>query len=71
MKRNNHTYIDVLKMDIEGFEWEWISHESHLLENVGQLLVEVHNSNMCETMPDLCVSENAKKYVYRELFLCL
>lgn len=20
----NHTYIDVLKMDIEGFEWHWI-----------------------------------------------
>eukprot|EP01041_Mallomonas_annulata_P010046 gene10046-20926_t len=42
MKMNNHKYIDILKMDIEGHEWTFLQKESHLLRRVGQLLVEIH-----------------------------
>ena len=42
MRERNHSYIDVLKMDIEGHEWLWILHEPHTLERIGQLLIEVH-----------------------------
>lgn len=42
MISNNHSYIDVLKMDIEGHEWLFMKHESHILSRIGQLLVEVH-----------------------------
>eukprot|EP01042_Synura_sphagnicola_P000542 gene542-581_t len=42
MKMNGHNYIDVLKMDVEGAEWEFLEKEKFLLQNVGQLLVEVH-----------------------------
>ena len=43
MKMNGHTYIDILKMDVEGFEFPWIKAEGDLiLPNVGQFLVEVH-----------------------------
>ena len=42
MGQNNHTYIDVLKMDIEGGEWDFIRNEKGLLKNVGQFLVEIH-----------------------------
>jgi len=43
MKENNHTYIDILKMDIEGFEWSFLEKEDALLERVGVFLVEVHS----------------------------
>eukprot|EP00596_Hydrurales_sp_CCMP1899_P010464 CAMPEP_0119052636 /NCGR_PEP_ID=MMETSP1177-20130426/73868_1 /TAXON_ID=2985 /ORGANISM="Ochromonas sp, Strain CCMP1899" /LENGTH=318 /DNA_ID=CAMNT_0007032273 /DNA_START=550 /DNA_END=1505 /DNA_ORIENTATION=- len=43
MKENNHTYIDILKIDIEGFEWSWLEKEDALLERVGVFLVEVHS----------------------------
>jgi hypothetical protein len=42
MKMLNHGYIDVLKMDIEGFEWEFIANEISTLGRVGQFLVELH-----------------------------
>ena len=39
----NHTYIDVLKMDIEGFEFQFLKNEGlHLFHRIGQLQVEVH-----------------------------
>jgi len=38
----NHSYIDVLKMDIEGDEWRFAEEEPQLLANIGQLLIEVH-----------------------------
>jgi len=37
-----HSYIDILKMDIEGGEWNWIFKEGDVLERVGQLLIEIH-----------------------------
>eukprot|EP01035_Chromulina_nebulosa_P029074 gene29074-38498_t len=43
MKEFGHTYIDVLKMDIESMEWQFIEHEAKVLRNVGQLLVELHD----------------------------
>lgn len=42
MRARNHSYIDVLKVDIEGGEWAWLQHEARLLDRVGQLLIEVH-----------------------------
>ena len=39
----NHTYIDVLKLDIEGGEYSFFNEEASLLNNVGQLMVEIHN----------------------------
>ena len=39
----NHTYIDVLKMDIEGFEFQFLKNEGlHLFHRIGQLQVELH-----------------------------
>jgi hypothetical protein len=37
-----HSYVDVLKMDIEGFEWSFLENEASALRQVGQFLVEVH-----------------------------
>ena len=42
MAERNHSYIDVLKMDIEGAEWAFVENEAEMLKNVGQLLIEVH-----------------------------
>ena len=43
MRLCNVTYIDVLKMDIEGFEFQWLKHEAAgTVPLLGQLLVEVH-----------------------------
>lgn len=41
MKKHHHTHIDMLKMDIEGGEWEVLQ---TALPSVGQLLAEVHLS---------------------------
>ena len=42
MNMLGHKYIDVLKMDIEHAEYEFIDKEAHLLKKVGQFLVEFH-----------------------------
>lgn len=44
MKKFNHSYIDILKMDIEGYEIYWLRREKYLLNRVGQLLVEFHSN---------------------------
>lgn len=39
----NHTYIDILKMDIEGMEFTFLKHEApHIFHRVGQFQVELH-----------------------------
>lgn len=38
----NHTYIDILKMDIEGFEFTFLKHEPHIFHRIGQFQVELH-----------------------------
>lgn len=44
MKSLNHTYVDVLKIDIEGGEHAWVQAEPlDTWTRVGQLLLEVHN----------------------------
>ena len=44
MKMLNHTYVDVLKIDIEGGEHPWVKAEPiETFTRVGQLLIEVHN----------------------------
>ncbi len=43
MSDRNHTYIDILKMDIEGVEFNWLKYEApRLIPRIGQYLVEVH-----------------------------
>jgi len=43
MEKLGHSYIDILKIDIEGHEFEFIENELYLLPFIGQLLIEVHN----------------------------
>ena len=45
MRTLEHTYIDILKMDIEYAEWHWLARETNLLDRVGQLLIEVHTKD--------------------------
>ena len=45
MRMLDHKYIDILKIDIEYAEWHWLARETHLLNRVGQLLVEVHTKD--------------------------
>lgn len=42
MKELNHNYIDYLKVDIEGFEWDFLRKVDWTRVRVGQLLIEVH-----------------------------
>jgi hypothetical protein len=42
MAELGHTHIDILKMDIEGAEWDVLTDDSKPLPSIGQLLVEVH-----------------------------
>ena len=43
MKENNHDYVDILKMDIEGIEFDWLKQEgAQLIPRIGQFLVELH-----------------------------
>jgi hypothetical protein len=50
MAREKHDFIDVLKVDVEGGEWSVFNtlfHEQRVKEfPVGQLLIELHYSNM-------------------------
>jgi hypothetical protein len=48
MQQYGHTHIDLLKMDIEGAEFEILGGDKKL-PSVGQLLVEVHLSNVPHT----------------------
>ena len=46
MKERGHTYIDILKIDIEGGEFPWIANEPlETFTRIGQLLIEVHRFN--------------------------
>lgn len=45
MQIYGHTYIDVIKMDIEGAEWSFIKKERYLLKFIGQIIVEVHTND--------------------------
>ena len=43
MMERGHTYIDILKVDIEGGEFPWIANEPlDTFSRIGQLLIEVH-----------------------------
>ena len=42
---NNHTYIDAVKMDIEGFEYEWFQSEGKSIgPRIGQIMIEAHDT---------------------------
>ena len=43
MRERGHTYIDILKVDIEDGEFPWIANEPmETFSRIGQLLIEVH-----------------------------
>jgi hypothetical protein len=42
MISKGHSYVDVVKMDIDGGEWNWVFKEGFVLERIGQLLIEIH-----------------------------
>lgn len=45
MRQYNHSYIDIVKMDIEGGEFEWLQQESAVVgPRIGQLLIEVRKT---------------------------
>mmetsp|Transcript_23138 Transcript_23138/g.22294 ORF Transcript_23138/g.22294 Transcript_23138/m.22294 type:complete len:332 (-) Transcript_23138:80-1075(-) len=47
MRENNHSYVDILKLDVEGAEYPWIDVEPlDTFDRIGQLLIEVHSSNV-------------------------
>jgi hypothetical protein len=50
MTELGHRHIDVLKMDIEGAEWDILTNTE--LPSIGQLLVEVHESHSLPSMSD-------------------
>lgn len=45
MKKLGHTHVDLLKMDVEGYEIPFVHFESDILHYVGQFLVEYHDLN--------------------------
>lgn len=42
MKELNHNYIDFLKVDVEGYEWDFLQQVDWNRVHVGQLLIEMH-----------------------------
>lgn len=42
MKELGHTYVDYLKLDVEGFEWEFLDKVDWRTTHVGQILMELH-----------------------------
>ncbi len=46
MERNGHDHIDLLKIDIEGAEYEVLNHLLERRLNVRQVAVEFHHSNL-------------------------
>jgi Methyltransferase domain len=43
MKERGHTYIDILKVDIEYGEFSWVANEPlDIFTRIGQLMIEVH-----------------------------
>ena len=54
MKMLNHTNkkIDILKMDVEGSEWPFLSQvlDTNILDNVGQCYFEFHDGNRVDRM---------------------
>jgi hypothetical protein len=44
MKKLNHTYVDICKIDIEGSEYAWLRAEPlNSFDRIGQILIEVHD----------------------------
>ena len=61
----NVSYIDVLKMDIEGFEFAWLKHEGEgTVPRIGQLLVEVHTKRSSSFFRPV-ITEDAVWFVQR------
>jgi hypothetical protein len=43
IKENNHDYIDIIKMEIEGAEFEVFDKLNYKEINCGQILIEIHD----------------------------
>jgi hypothetical protein len=56
MRELNHTAVDVLKMDVEGSEWDVITATNWSSLSIGQILVEVHDQRATRTMQTLLTS---------------
>ena len=57
MKERGHTYIDILKVDIEGGEFPWVTNEPlDTFSRIGQLLIEVHRfqGGKCVSCTESC-----------------
>ena len=63
MNFNQHRYIDVLKMDIEAAEYDWIKYEQDLLPRIGQLSVELHIDNEVRDWYPTLKSKMVTKFV--------
>jgi Methyltransferase domain len=58
----NHTYVDVLKVDIEGGEYAWMDNEApDVMSRVGQLLIELHCFAMGKRLPDWRMGRSIEK----------
>lgn len=42
MEELKHTHVDYLKVDVEGYEWEFLSTVDWGTTKVGQILIEFH-----------------------------
>ena len=53
MRHRNHSFIDILKVDIDGFEWNLLQHTDWKALCIGQVLVEIHDTAGNITLPTL------------------
>ena len=58
MKSLGHTYVDLIKIDCEGCEWDFLEREGNILSRVGQILIEVHSN-----VPEKVFNVNAKNLI--------
>lgn len=60
MKRNNHTHIDLIRMDVESAEWDILENwkENNMFDRFDQLLMEIH---MWKTRGEKVVHLNQKQ----------
>ena len=65
-----HTYVDVLKLELSGKEWEFLSHSYHNLSQVGQLILHLHKDpqyyepyTLPNSSPALAISQLTKEKI--------
>lgn len=53
-----HAYVDLIKIDCEGCEWDFLEKEGNILSRVGQILIEVHSN-----VPEKVFNSKAKNLI--------